>query len=77
MKSRRNDFFGINVELSRTVRKLVQQYSDAQLEEMLKAYMSLMASEGQEVVEVDANILKQMAAMSSLTISRSLYERSK
>jgi hypothetical protein len=69
---------GINVDLTKSVKKMLAPVPDNDMSEIMAAYMSILAQpEHDEDVPVDPKTLQQMALLACVTLSRVIMERHK
>lgn len=79
-KARRDAFFALNVDLARSVKSVTKEVETEKLENTLTAYMSLFGDQEEEkpeTIEVNTDILQQMALMAGMALSRIIVERHK
>lgn len=79
-KARRNAFFKLSVDLSKSVKSYTGKMDAQMMEDTLQAYVQMMGLEpkdGEDTVEVDIAVVRQMAMFAGLSLSRQLTERYK
>jgi len=77
-KARRDAFYKINVDLNLSVSSMLSKVEADKIEEILTAYISLMSHKTEEkVIEVEVEVMQQMAMLASLSLSRIISDRYK
>jgi hypothetical protein len=76
-KAKADDFYQLNVNLTKSLKSAIREIDDEILEDTLGAYMSLMQppEEAKETMEVQTEIMQQMALFASQCLTRILTER--
>ena len=79
-KARRDAFFNLTLDLTKSVKSYTGEMDAQMMEDTLQAYVQMMGlepKEGEETVEIDIAIVRQMAMFAGHSLSRQLTERYK
>ncbi len=77
-KSGRDAFFKLNVELNKSTDEMIRQLPVDKLEDILTAYMTILGTDSQdETIEVGTDVMRQMALLASMSLSRLVCARYK
>lgn len=78
-KKLRDQFYSINVDLNKSVKKMFEKVDAESMTEVFGAYMQIVGHKdpGEEDISVDPQTLQQMAMLAAQALSRQITERYK
>ena len=77
-KSLRDQFYAINVDMNKSVKKMFAEVDAESMTQVFGAYMAIISNkDAPDEVPVDSQTLQQMALLAAHSLSRQLVERYK